>query len=333
MSMSVPAAPSLKRTTPECVSHRPQRLDIAEAYAQVFHKKLCEIIAAVWKEMAASITTENLLKLIVWTNQYDAQLKGIGISDQRISNGIIVLSIEFALKFYENAARGLFECLHSVAKGEICIDRNTNTYIAGYAELCALIEPVFIEIQSCNSTQFAEKALEVVRQVVLCYKNAVTEICERNLNVPLTCIGGFCNDTVLIIERFKTWQIMAKSNLEVQLINTHLQARVISKEILQLEQIVKSFFAYTLLERINESFELPFHELHMEELFPKIVDDLNQIESFIDKSIMSFVWRSLMEEVIQKYVNCIFSNFSILITCFGAVTTKTPSSKSNSVCP
>ena len=81
-----------------------------------------------------------------------------------------------------------------------------------------------------------------------------------------------------------------------------------------MEQVSKTFLARSLLDRINESFDQPFSELHMEKLFPSIAAELNEIEGFTDKNLVKFIWRSLLEEVIQKYVNCIFHNKKALKT-------------------
>ena len=297
-----------------CVSSRPQRLDVAENYAASFHKRLSDQLGLIWKEVYSSCSSADIIKLITWTSNYDSQLKKVGISDEKLNNGIIVLAKEFTEKLYESSCKALIDCLKNSFHGELQKDSRSNNYIIAYSDLCALIEPVFIELQNCSDLNFAASALDTVRDIVLSYKNAVTEICEKNLIVPLICIAGFSNDTVLVIERLKSWQSIAKSSLEATLINQHLKGKIIGQEYLVLEQIAKRFLARTLLDRVNESFDLPFSELHMEQLFPTIVAELNEIEGYTDKSLMKYIWRSLMEEVIQKYVGCIFHNKKALKT-------------------
>ena len=297
-----------------CVSHRPQRLDIAEIYAQTFHKKLCEVLASIWRSLAPSITSENLLKLIAWTNNYNTQLNSIGINDQRISNGITVLSIAFSNNFFENACNVLYEGLKRASLGEVDIDAASTNYVVCYGDLCSLIEPVMLEIQALNAPQFAAEALDVIREVVTSYKNAVTEACERNLVLPLACVAGFCNDSVLIIQRFKTWQIMAKSQLDASVINNNLRTKYITQEITGVEQLAKNTFVNSLLERVDSSFEMQFHELKMDLLFPQIVGELNDIEPYTDRSLVDYVWKRLMEKIIRKYVNSVFQNQQSLKT-------------------
>jgi hypothetical protein len=297
-----------------CVSSRPQRLDVAENYSATFHKRLSDHLSSLWKDLHSSCSTADILKLIIWTNNYDQQLKKVGISDDKLKNGIIVLSKSFSDQLFDSACKSLIVCLRSAFQGEVQTDSRSRNYIIAYADLCGIIEPVFIELQSCSEEHFASASLDTVRDVVLAYKNAVIEICERNLIVPLTCIAGFSNDTVLIIDRFKSWQMMAKAGLEAGLINEHLKVKVISQEYQVMEQVSKRYLARCLLDRISESFDLPFSELHMEKLFPNIVSELNQIEEFTDKNLVKFIWRSLLEEVIQKYLNCIFHNKKALKT-------------------
>lgn len=291
-----------------CISHIPQRLDIAEIYAQTFHKMLCEFLSKLWKDSHSELTSESLLQLIIWTGQYDTKLRSVGINDQRVYSGISLLSAEFSMKFFEDTCLAIYESIKKAAFGQVETEVNTGRYVVCYKELCSYIEPVFIEIQNCSLPQFAEKALEVIREVVYTYINAVTEICERNLVVPMICVAGFCNDTVMIIEKFKSWQIKAKSTLDASLINLHLRTRETTSSIVSLEKMVKDFFALSLIDRINDSFELPFNELHMEILFPQIAKELNGLENFAERNLINYVWRCLMEVVIQKYVNCIFSN-------------------------
>lgn len=291
-----------------CVSSRPQRLDVAENYSAIFHKRLSEHLSSIWKEIHEDCSSADIIKLITWTSAYDSQLRKVGINDEKLNNGIIVLAKEFTEQLYQSACKILIDCLKSAVHGEVQKDNRSNNYIIAYSDLCGLIEPVFLELQNCSDSNFASSALDTVRDIVLAYKNGVTEICEKNLIVPLICIAGFSNDTVLVIERLKSWQIIAKSNLDASLINSHLKARFIGQEYLVLEQIAKRFLARTLLDRVNDSFDLPFSELHMEQLFPTIVTELNQIEGYTDRGLMKYIWRSFMEEVIQKYVSCIFHN-------------------------
>lgn len=297
-----------------CVSSRPQRLDVAENYSAAFHKRLSEHLALVWKNIYSDCSTSDILKLIVWTCNYDESLQKVGINDDKLSNGVIVLSKDFSERLFDIACKSLISCLRLAFKGEIQTDSRTKNYIIAYTDLCGIIEPIFIELQNCSEEHFAAAALDTVRDIVLTYKNAVTEICERNLIVPLICIAGFSNDTVLIIERFKSWQMMGNSTLDASLINEHLRTKLISQEYQVMEQVSKTFLARSLLDRINESFDQPFSELHMEKLFPSIAAELNEIEGFTDKNLVKFIWRSLLEEVIQKYVNCIFHNKKALKT-------------------
>ena len=197
--------------------------------------------------------------------------------------------MNFSNILYDQSCEILYQSLKQACVGNVNIDNETKNYIVCYSDLCAIIEPILIEMQTCNTPQFAEKALEVVREIVVCYKNAVTEICERKLNVPLICIAGFCNDTNLIIERFKSWQIMVKSYVEASLINNHLKTRQLSQEVNTLEQVAKNFFSLSLIEKIENSFELPFNELHMDILFPQIVNELNALEGFTDKDLMNYM--------------------------------------------
>ena len=202
---------------------------------------------------------------------------------------MIVLSIEFTNKFFTDACDVLYSSLKQASQSMMTIDDITGNYIVCYSDLCALIEPMLIEIQSCNNELFAERALEVTRELIITYKNAVTEICERNLAVPLICIAGFCNDSLLIIERFKNWQIMVKSHLDASFINTYLRSKQISQEVQLIEQSSKNFFTITLLDRVDSSFERQFHELKMDVLFPQIVNELNELEGRTDKNLTTYI--------------------------------------------
>ena len=202
---------------------------------------------------------------------------------------MIVLSIEFTNKFFTDACDVLYSSLKQASQSMMTIDDITGNYIVCYSDLCALIEPMLIEIQSCNNELFAERALEVTRELIITYKNAVTEICERNLAVPLICIAGFCNVSLLIIERFKNWQIMVKSHLDASFINTYLRSKQISQEVQLIEQSSKNFFTITLLDRVDSSFERQFHELKMDVLFPQIVNELNELEGRTDKNLTTYI--------------------------------------------
>lgn len=295
-----------------CLSHRPQRLDIAEVYAQTFHKKLCEVFGTIWKSVAPSISNEDIFILIVWIQNYDTQLVSVGINDQKIDNGITVLSTEYARNIFEKSCEVLHEALKKASLGEISIDEDSSFYVVGYGEIISAIEPLIPEIQTCSASQFPSVILDMTYDIITCYNKAVTEICEKNSILSMICIVALCNDSVLIAQKVKSWQTSLKSFIDAAVINAHLKTKKITEETSRLEQLVKNFFTNSLLERINSSFELPFHELHMDVLFPEIIAELNSIEKNTDKVLIDYVWKRLMEETIQKYVNCIFKNKQML---------------------
>lgn len=190
------------------VSNTHQRLDIAEIYAQTFHKSLCDYIKKLWKNSYTEMTLESLMDLIIWTYKYDNKLSLVGIDDDKILNGLKILSIEYTIKSFDIVCSSIYNSIKKALLGNVDIEDLTGRYIVCYKDLIYYIDSMFKNIQNCNYPEFTEKSLETIREIVFCYKNVVTEICERNFIVPIKCILGFCNDTVMIIKKFKSWQTL-----------------------------------------------------------------------------------------------------------------------------
>lgn len=71
---------------------------------------------------------------------------------------------------------------------------------------------------------------------------------------------------------------------------------------------VKEYLADTLLLKVDDSFNLPIHELHLDSIFSKIVKDLSVFEPYLEKSFMRHIWRSLLEEMVGKYIYAVLQN-------------------------
>lgn len=290
------------------VSNTHQRLDIAEIYAQNFHKHICDYIKQLWKNSYTEMTLENLMDLIIWTYKYDNKLSLVGIDDDKILNGVKILSNEYTIKYFDIVCLNIYKSIKKAISDNVDIEDLSGRYIVCYNELVYYINLMFEKIQSCDCNEFSEKVLETIREIVFCYKNAVTEICERNFFIPIKCIVGFCNDTVMIIEKFKAWQDIVKYTIDASIINHNLKTKETTLEIVNLGKTVKDFFALSLLGLINEAFELPFNEMHMDKIFPQIVYELDSLEKYTEKKLIKYVWFGLMEAVVKKYVFCVFVN-------------------------
>lgn len=101
---------------------------------------------------------------------------------------------------------------------------------------------------------------------------------------------------------------IAKSTLDASIINLNLRTKETISAIVCLEKSVKDFFALSLLGLINDSFELPLNEMHMDKIFPQVVYELDSLEKYTEKKLIRYVWYGLMEAVVKKYVFCVFTN-------------------------
>ncbi|CAG9318772.1 unnamed protein product [Blepharisma stoltei] len=290
-----------------CIAARPQRLEIAEFYAGIFHKKLCEFLSRCWKILGKHMPIEDLRKLIKWVHYYDTQLRKVGITDQKVDNGLVVLSLTYSNRIFENSKQGILDAMIN-AREQVGIDEESGLYIVCFAEICSIVEPLLFEIQSENLPSFTENLLETLRDVVGQYQNAVIELLERAAPLSLTYLVGLCNDSYLILQRMITWQNLLKSHIEADVMQKHLCATEMSENVKQMGGRVKEYLTDTLLLKVDDQFSGPIHELHLEAIFSKIVKDLSVFEPYLEKSFMRHIWRSLLEELIEKYTDSILLN-------------------------
>lgn len=142
----------------------------------------------------------DLLKLIKWVHNYDIQLRKVGITDQKVDNGLTVLSLTFANRAFEQSKKRILDVMVN-SREEVDIDDESGLYIVSFIEICQLVEPLLFEIQSENLNSFTESVLDSIRDIIGQYQNAVIELLERQAPLSLTYLVGLCNDSYLILQR------------------------------------------------------------------------------------------------------------------------------------
>lgn len=291
-----------------CMASKPQRVDVAECYTKAFHKKLCEMLSRTWNLLGTSMAQTQLLELIKWLISYDANLNEIGVVDQKIQNSVDFLILVYCNRGFSNSTQSLSSVMNSVREGKPILDKDSDCYVVCYSEICSIVEPYLFKVQEVSTKSFALNVINLLKDTVTQFEYSIYELINSEALLELSFLIGLCNDSCLLIERSKNWFALLKPYVDSELLLQNLDLKEFSTTISDLGLRVKNYLTETLLIKVDQSFQRPFHELHMEVILKEVVEEFGKYEEHLHKKFARHIWRSLLEEICAKYVTCIFRN-------------------------
>jgi hypothetical protein len=308
LSVSETMTQELISTIDGCLTARPQRLDIAECYVKAFHKRLCELMAKGWRILGSSISQDDLIKFIAFLSKYDTELRRVGVTDQKLSNGISVLALTFANRLFNSTSNRVVEIIKEALDGNIKVSSDDDYINVAFTEFCYIIEPLLIEAQKLQVSTLSTQVLLSIGEMIALYENAVLDLIGRKTPASVQFTAGVCNDSLLLVKRINSWKSLLINHLEQEQIAEYLKPVEIAERLRELGKSARNYLAETLLEEVDEAFSRPFHELRMDEVFMNIVKEQGKIDNQLDPVFSTPIWTNIMELIISKYVKCILNN-------------------------
>lgn len=294
----------LVETIDGCLTSVPQRIDIATLYAETFHKKLSEILARAWATHAAKMTQGDLLMLIKWVMEYDGKLRQVGITDDKLKNGVGVLRKTYTGRLHKQAISTILEAFLALKDMEIATEGVCSSNLP--ALIFSTFQPTLEEQYLLFDDIFHAELIEVAWNIILQSLNGIRELLERKEAFSIDVLISLCNDSRSLHRLVVDFN---RSNASQQLPEMYEEAVDL------LHEIAKSYsktVVAVLLQPVKATFQLPFHEISLETEFEKIQEKLERVERRIDPELVSKVWYDILVKIVELYTDCILHGGSSL---------------------
>lgn len=152
------------------------------------------------------MTQDDLLSFIVFNDNYYSQLKKVGVTDQKITNGVQILCRTLTNRLFDQFAQTIVDTIISGINGNITTDETSGYYTLSHSEFKNTIDPLILEAQNSEVKIFSLDILATIKDTVALYENAITDLIGSRTPVAPEFLVGVCNDSVLLIQCLNQWR-------------------------------------------------------------------------------------------------------------------------------
>ena len=296
----------LVETIDGCLASVPQRIDIATLYAETFHKKLSEILARMWVMHGKRIPQGDLMMMIKWVVEYDGKLRQVGITDDKLKNGVRVLRKTYTNRLQKQAIDTIIDFFLRLKDIEIPSEGVCSSGLPDV--IFDTFRPILDEQYLLFDESFNMELVEAGWTIVLQALNGMRELLERKEVLSLDVLISLCNDGRILQSRVVEFNRATS--------NRHFP-EMYEEAIDLLHEITKSYIRVLvgfLLQPVKINFQQPFHEISLERELDQVKAKLDRVEARIDPDIVSKVWYDILIKVVEMYTGCILHGGSSLKT-------------------
>jgi len=294
----------LVETIDGCLTSTPQRIDIATLYAETFHKKLSEILARAWMTHGAKISQGDLLTLLKWVIEYDGKLRQVGITDDKLKNGVEVLRKTYTGRLHKQAISLILEAFLALKDLQIAQEGICSSGLPTL--IFSTFEAVLQEQHLLFDEVFRVELVEVSWSIILQSLNGMRELLERKDVLSTDILISLCNDSRSLHRQVVDFN---RSHASQHFPEMYEEAVDL------LHEIAKSYsktIVAVLMQPVKVTFQLPFHEISLETELEQVRMKLESVEMRIDPDLVSKVWYDILVKVVEVYTGCILHGGSSL---------------------